>query len=329
MSMKSLNHFFTLTLLAFSITLNGSFYQHPTANFQRAIDSGASVDQLRKLFTPIDIDEQDEDGATALFRCCDKEQQEQVFFLLGRQANPDISAKTGETPLHVACKSRFSNLVSTLFIVGKANPNIQDSNGYTPLNKMMRWNVTKDIREIRTINSILLLLLQQPHIDIDRATNASDEFPGRSALMWACDHRYTIAVQRLLDAGADTFQVDAQGKNAAAIVTENLNKGENVAADLSLEDQLARQIEGIRRINPKTLGKALPEEILLGKSESTGEGLVALIDSYIPKESYKKATKTIVCASKCDCSNKPSIKAKKSTKTTTIAQKPKKVETNS
>ena len=81
------------------------------------------------------IDDQDEYGATALYKAVDNDELSIVKTLLGYGANPNVRVRAAVdgpddvTPLHVACQSR--QLLQLLLGYG-ADASAKDSGGQTP-----------------------------------------------------------------------------------------------------------------------------------------------------------------------------------------------------
>jgi len=83
-----------------------------------------------------DINEQDNDGNTALHMSVhqdtDHNNPAPCVWLCENGADVNICNKLGQTPLHLACYSGFSNCIATLVKSPLCNALIKDNNGNTP-----------------------------------------------------------------------------------------------------------------------------------------------------------------------------------------------------
>lgn len=81
------------------------------------------------------VDSVNEDGMSALHRAAQSGKADVVKFLCDSGGDPRLqSKKTGETPLHIATFHHNKNAVAELLnSAAKADVNVQDQHGYTPL----------------------------------------------------------------------------------------------------------------------------------------------------------------------------------------------------
>ena len=96
------------------------------------------------------------------------------------QVNSPINISTGDTLLHLATSFSYYNVTRTLIEKFKANINIQNKNGHTPLH-ILCYNTTKDL-------VILNYYLNIPEIDID-----IEDGSGLTALSYAVINNFNIA----------------------------------------------------------------------------------------------------------------------------------------
>ncbi|MFK7974026.1 MAG: ankyrin repeat domain-containing protein [Rickettsiaceae bacterium] len=79
------------------------------------------------------VDHQDGKSRTALSGAVEYGYEENVRFLLTRQANPNLQDYTGSTTLHVAAKNDCSDNIFQLLFAGGADIKLTDTNGSTAL----------------------------------------------------------------------------------------------------------------------------------------------------------------------------------------------------
>jgi ankyrin repeat protein len=84
----------------------------------------------------INVDTQNNNGWTPLALACKRNDYSLLSALLYKDASPDITTKEG-SPLHFAIKHCNLRMVEALLKRGSADPNIVDSDGYTPLDRAL------------------------------------------------------------------------------------------------------------------------------------------------------------------------------------------------
>lgn len=75
----------------------------------------------------------DKQGTTPLHAACFRGQQAIVMQLLSRGAQPDAADENGLRALHVACANPDSEAMVRSLLKAKANPNITDDFGCSPI----------------------------------------------------------------------------------------------------------------------------------------------------------------------------------------------------
>ena len=123
-------------------------------------------------------------GQTALFRCI--RNTDMVDFLIGIKANPNVRDDSGSTPLLWATREHCLNIVKTLLKHPTVDRNMQDKDGRTALHWATRWDWT-------TVEAILDLLLGDDLIDVN-LSDRDGRTPVAFAAYWGKEH----AVKRLL-----------------------------------------------------------------------------------------------------------------------------------
>ena len=126
------------------------------------------------------------------------------------QVNSPINISTGDTLLHLATSFSYYNVTRTLIEKFKANINIQNKNGHTPLH-ILCYNTTKDL-------VILNYYLNIPEIDID-----IEDGSGLTALSYAVINNFNIAFMSLVSKGADLGHIDKYGNNMIYFALVNNN----------------------------------------------------------------------------------------------------------
>lgn len=143
-----------------------------------------------------DVDAVDREGATALHKAAFNGHAHVIKYLLQQGAEASFKDNNGFTPLHYASNNCYKEAIKTLVEV--CSPDIQDSNGQTPLhNVVYKGNV-----ECTT-----LLLENKANI------NASDK-DGTTPLHLASSFNYVDLLDLLIKSGADVNQADNQGTTA-------------------------------------------------------------------------------------------------------------------
>ncbi len=135
----------------------------------------------------VPVDATQPDGTTALHWAARWNQPGIVTSLLQAGADVDAANRYGVTPLSLACMNGSVSVVATLLAAG-ADPNTRTPEGEMPL-----------MTAARTGNADVVRLLLGSGADID----ATENWRGQNALMWATAEKNAAAAQALIDYGAD------------------------------------------------------------------------------------------------------------------------------
>nr|XP_033327850.1 ankyrin-2-like [Megalopta genalis] len=101
-----------------------------------------------------------------------------------------LMSRYGETPLHIACRKNYPDMVAKLLEQGE-DPSVQDAGGNTPLH----------LASARGFHQIVSLLVTSPLAQIEKCNSE-----GLTALQVAAESGFVNAVKLLLKAGADPSQ---------------------------------------------------------------------------------------------------------------------------
>lgn len=110
--------------------------------------------------------------------------------LLIPHTSPGIMSRYGETPLHIASRKNYVDMVAKLLEHGE-DPSVQDAGGNTPLH----------LASARGFHRTVSLLVTSPLAQLEK-TNLD----GLTALQVAAESGFVNAVRLLLKAGADPSQ---------------------------------------------------------------------------------------------------------------------------
>ncbi|XP_076641512.1 uncharacterized protein LOC143352698 [Halictus rubicundus] len=110
--------------------------------------------------------------------------------LLVPHTSTGIMSRYGETPLHIACRKNYPDMVAKLLEQGE-DPSVQDAGGNTPLH----------LASARGFHQIVSLLVTSPLAQLEKLNSE-----GLTALQVAAESGFINAVKLLLKAGADPSQ---------------------------------------------------------------------------------------------------------------------------
>jgi len=148
----------------------------------------------------IDINKHDEYGSFPLIAAIDNQQELKTIKLLV-QSNADINGidkRNQETALHCASYHGAEDIVH-LLLENKANPNLQNNDGDTPLTLCCYQGHTK----------IAIYLIEHVHVDLDLIV-----YDGDTALILACYENHGKIVKSLLEHNAGVNAVNLCGESA-------------------------------------------------------------------------------------------------------------------
>ncbi|GAB1198970.1 hypothetical protein APSETT444_008300 [Aspergillus pseudonomiae] len=191
---------------------------------------GSALTSLRQHGVDINMQEQSEEGLTALIRECALGNQKAVQELLHAGASVDGRGADGETPLMTASYAGNSDLVSLLLRRG-ANIHARSSGGQTPLlfaamgdNVAVARILLGHGANINLSNdegfTALMLATSENNIEMvnyllsEKANVNMQTHDGCTALMFAARNEYTQITKLLLDSGADIYKRMLSGTTA-------------------------------------------------------------------------------------------------------------------
>lgn len=137
------------------------------------------------------------DGVTPLMMACFVGNYPMVKFLIEAKSSINVTSKKRDTALLCACRGHRNQKIIELLLENSANPNVQDSDGETPLFNLCYYNFSK-----------LDLLLNK-----GADTNIQSK-NGITALMYACSLDHHEQVKSLLCNKTNTKLKDRHGNMA-------------------------------------------------------------------------------------------------------------------
>ena len=158
-----------------------------------SVESGNRAAALELIAAGGDVNERSADGSTALLWAAHRGDLELVTALLARGADPTLANDYGATPISAAAVEADARLIAALLDAGADvdSPNVE---GQTVLMVVARTGQVDTAR----------LLLER-----GARVNATEQWGGQSALMWAAAQRQPEMIGVLVEHGAD---VDARGR---------------------------------------------------------------------------------------------------------------------
>ncbi|XP_076635232.1 uncharacterized protein LOC143348625 [Colletes latitarsis] len=128
-------------------------------------------------------------GETPLHECLECGALNTAFLLVSHTPT-GIMSRYGETPLHIASRKNYADMVAKLLEQGE-DPSVQDAGGNTPLH----------LASARGFHQIVSLLVTSPLAQLEKLNTE-----GLTALQVAAESGFVNAVRLLLKAGADPSQ---------------------------------------------------------------------------------------------------------------------------
>ncbi|XP_031843429.2 uncharacterized protein LOC116431733 [Nomia melanderi] len=128
-------------------------------------------------------------GETPLHECLECGALNTAFLLVPHTLT-GIMSRYGETPLHIASRKNYPDMVAKLLEQGE-DPSVQDAGGNTPLH----------LASARGFHQIVSLLVTSPLAQLEKLNS-----DGLTALQVAAESGFVNAVKLLLKAGADPSQ---------------------------------------------------------------------------------------------------------------------------
>ena len=152
-----------------------------------AVRNGDTAELRARLAGPVDVNERQPDGATALHWAVHHQDVVAADLLIGAGADADAANDLGVTPLLMACRRGPGGLVARLLAAG-ADANAALPSGETALMAAARAG---------SVDAVNALLARGARV------NAAEATRGQTALMWAVANRHPAVTRVLLDHGAD------------------------------------------------------------------------------------------------------------------------------
>lgn len=128
-------------------------------------------------------------GETPLHECLECGALNTAFLLISHTPT-GIMSRYGETPLHIASRKNYVDMVAKLLEHGE-DPSVQDAGGNTPLH----------LASARGFHQTISLLVTSPLAQLEKLNTE-----GLTALQVAAESGFINAVRLLLKAGADPSQ---------------------------------------------------------------------------------------------------------------------------
>jgi ankyrin repeat protein len=192
-----------------------------------AARDGIDSELAAVLAKPVDVNEVDDTGATALAWAAMRNNSAQVARLLKARANPNITDVNGVSPLMLAIDGNHVESVRLLLAAG-ADPNLARTNGETPLMSAVRIGSPDIVRQ---------LLARKADV------NAREKNFNQTALMWAAG-RPGIA-RLLLDNGADVKAVTKVWTTTTVNYTPVVSTIGNTGIPWNFEGEYSGQSGGV------------------------------------------------------------------------------------
>ena len=158
---------------------------------------------------------------TGLHLAAEKRHHAVVEALQNRGGNANLKDKSGQTALYLAARNNSCDELSQLLVGGRADPDLQDHDGYTPLHVaavhghveaiavLLAGGADANIRNKRGVTPLLLACSENqtviPQVLVDNSDvdlNSCDK-AGSSALIIASKKGYIDLVLILLEIGVD------------------------------------------------------------------------------------------------------------------------------
>lgn len=180
----------------------------PWYGIHEAAEFGHIRSVKRFLNKGVDINAQNEDGATplhlAMFAC----KKDIIEFLIANGANVDARNKRGATPLHNAAWTGYTASVNSLIKHG-ADVNAKDNHGDTPLHEA----VSKG-----RMSTVKILLANGADINV---RNNMNQTPLWDAVYWG----YKDLTKLLIEQGAEVNVADKKDRTPLSIAIEEKYRG--------------------------------------------------------------------------------------------------------
>ncbi|KAH6963312.1 ankyrin repeat-containing domain protein [Fusarium avenaceum] len=178
---------------------------HGVFSVERSPDRSRNdlIDRISEEISTSAIDVRDKNGCTPLHLAISSENDDIVFSILSKDANPNIEDHTGMTPFMTAC--RYSHCHKFIkHAVGQSNIFESNINKDPPLMRdLSRKNAYRIDTEVEIAKADV-----NPHFK-DFDINKTDSRFDQSALAWACNRENVEVVEILLLSEAVSFSIQA------------------------------------------------------------------------------------------------------------------------
>ncbi len=245
-----------------------------------ALIYAANAENPKLLASVIKLDNKavnlpDNSGNTALIYAAQKGFANHAKILLANGANPDYrNPATGLSALSAAAAEGHSSVIRLLAHTGKADINISDLSGRTPIFYAVEQNQVDALRAL---------------VSLGANTNAQDN-NGVTALMRAAAKNRQDCVDNLLrQKGIDPNLKDLQDRTALiySVYAEDLEPAKSLlkaGADLNLADstQNTPLMSAIKAKNDRMALYFIQQGADLTRSNTAGENAFILVEEYLP-----------------------------------------------
>jgi ankyrin repeat protein len=166
-----------------------------TTSLIDALRDGDRAAALALLIQPLDVNEAEADGTTALHWSVHRDDPEITGILIRSGVAVNPVTDYGVTPLRLACTNANDGMVRQLLDAG-ADPNAALWTGETVLMECARTGTARGVGYL---------------LERGAGVNTRENNKGQTALMWAAAGGHADAVQELLQHGADIRQTSTGG----------------------------------------------------------------------------------------------------------------------
>lgn len=225
--------------------------------------SRVGAERLKELLdVGVDINEQGDDGRTALFRTARLGKEEHVSILLGRHADPNIKDQYDEAPLQTAARRGHLRIVDLLLNTGADIDHCPDPSKTSYSESALCSAVRKDHMEM-----VEMLLSRGASPNAATSTR-------RHPMTEAAQNLNKTLIEQLAKAGADVNYVDQYGFSPLHHVLSNeSNKSDEIVEVAKLLIRLGANVDS------KTVDGRCPIHFSISEKEESVPLLRALLET--------------------------------------------------